>query len=80
MMYLWLLKLYAEQVYKLQHPEMYVNFMLVSTVPNYQTGVYRCRNHEIAEGFKEFKRLFKPIEKEELVDLLSKYLINLGIL
>jgi len=60
-MYLWLLKLYAEKEYGMKNPEMYANMMLVCTIPDYRAGVYHCKTEEIAEGFKEFKRLLRMV-------------------
>lgn len=60
-MYLWMLKLYAEKAYGMQNPKMYANMMLVSTIPDYRAGIYRCKNQEIAEGFKEFKKLLRMV-------------------
>lgn len=60
-MYLWLLKLYVQRTYGMEHPQMFANMMLVSTIPDYRTGIYRCKNHEIAQGFKEFKRLLRMV-------------------
>lgn len=61
MMYLWMLKLYAQKYYNMEHPSMRANMMLVSTIPDYRAGIYRCHNNEIAEGFKEFKRLLRMV-------------------
>lgn len=60
-MYLWMLKLYAQKVYHMEHPKMYANMMLVSTIPDYRSGIYRCKNNEIANGFREFKRLLRMV-------------------
>lgn len=60
-MYLWMLKLYAQKVYNMEHPKMYANMMLVSTIPDYRSGVYGCKTNEIADGFKEFKRLLRMV-------------------
>lgn len=60
-MYIWMLKLYAQKYYNMEHPNMYANMLLVSTIPDYRSGLYRCHNAEIAEGFKEFKRLLRMV-------------------
>ena len=60
-MYLWMLKLYAQKTYSLEHSKMYANMMLVSTIPDYRSGLYRCHNQEIADGFREFKRLLRMV-------------------
>lgn len=60
-MYLWMLKLYAQKQYNMQQSRMYANMMLVSTIPDYRSGIYKCKNSEIAEGFKEFKRLLRMV-------------------
>ena len=65
-MYLWMLKLYAEKTYNLVNPNMYVNFMVVSTIPDYRSGVYKCKNCEIAQGMYEFKRLLRMVASCEI--------------
>lgn len=60
-MYLWMLKLYAEKVYHMEHPNMYANFMAVSTIPDYRAGIYECSNNEVAQGMFEFKRLLRMV-------------------
>lgn len=60
-MYLWMLKLYVAKEYGLEHPEMYANMMVVSTIPDYRSGIYKCNTEEIANGFREFKRLLRMV-------------------
>lgn len=59
--YLWLLKLYAEQRYGMKNPHMKANCLVVSTIPDYYTKVYEVTNLEINEGFKEFKYLLRLV-------------------
>lgn len=65
-MYLWLLKLYVEKEYNMHAEEMYANMLLVSTVPNYFSGVFEVSNREIAKGFAEFKRLLSMVAYYEI--------------
>lgn len=65
-MYLWMLKLYAEKTYGMQHPNMYANFMVVSTIPDYRAGIYSCKDSEIADGFHEFKQLLRTVASCEV--------------
>lgn len=55
--YLYLLKLYVEKEYNMINPTMQVNCLVVSTIPEYYTKVYRVTNAEVQAGFKEFKNL-----------------------
>lgn len=59
--YLWLLKLYAEQKYGMKNPHMNVNCLVVSTIPDHYTKVYKVTNKEIDKGFKEFRYLLKLV-------------------
>lgn len=65
-MYLWLLYLYANKTYGLVNPNMYVNFMVVSTIPDYRAGIYECSNSEIEQGMFEFKRLLRMVASCEI--------------
>lgn len=59
--YLWLLKMYAEQKYGIKNPTMKVNCLVVSTIPDHYTKVYKVTNKEIDKGFKEFRYLLKLV-------------------
>lgn len=65
-MYLWLLKLYVEHEYNMEVSEMNANMLLVSTVPNYFSGVFTVSNGEIAKGFAEFKKLLSRVAYYEI--------------
>lgn len=59
-MYLWMAKLYVEKEYKLD-PDMYANMLVVSTIPDYRSGVFKVYDSDIKAGFKEFIRLLKLV-------------------
>ena len=60
--YSWLLKLYAER--KGVNIESFnANMLLVSTVPDYYSGVFRVKASDIQRGFNEFKHLLKLVAK-----------------
>lgn len=66
-MYIWLLTLYAKKYHnidKISHLE--ANMLLVSTVPDYYSGVYKVSKKQIDRGFKEFVKLLKEVAKLEL--------------
>ena len=45
----------------MKDPHMYTNCLVVSTIPDYRTKVYKVTNKEIDEGFKEFRYLLKLV-------------------
>lgn len=60
--YSWLLKLYAEK--RGDAIESFnANMLLVSTVPDYCSGVFRVKASDIQRGFNEFKHLLKLVAK-----------------
>lgn len=64
-MYLWMLKLYTEKEYKI-NPTLKANMLLVSTVPDYRSGVYPVTNKQIRDGFLEFTKLLRLVAYYEL--------------
>lgn len=60
--YSWLLKLYAEKK-KVNIESFNANMLLVSTVPDYYSGVFRVKASDIQRGFNEFKYLLKLVAK-----------------
>lgn len=60
-MYGWLLMLAAERIYGMENPDMKMNMLLVSTVPNYHAGVFKVSKKEMLRGFKEFNKLLKMV-------------------
>lgn len=59
--YLYLLRLYVEKEYHIINPTMQVNCLVVSTIPEYYTKVYKVTNAEIQAGFREFKNLLRLV-------------------
>lgn len=59
--YMWLLRLYAEHVHGMKNPTMRANCLVVSTIPEYYTKVYKVTNTEVNRGFKEFKYLLRLV-------------------
>ena len=60
-MYLWMLKLYAENGLQMENPNMFANMLVVCTCPDYRAGVCKVYDREIKEGFKEFKELLQMV-------------------
>lgn len=59
--YLFLLKLYVEKEYHMINPTMQVNCLVVSTIPDYRTKVYKMTNAEVQAGFREFRNLLNLV-------------------
>jgi hypothetical protein len=64
-MYMWMLKLYIEREYKVQST-MKANMLLVSTVPDFRSGVYPVLNGMMRDGFLEFTKLLRLVAYYEL--------------
>ena len=58
-MYSYLLKLCAKKFFELDNPTIKGNFLVVSTIPDYQTLVYPMTPKLYKQGFEEFKFLLK---------------------
>ena len=58
-MYSYLLKLCANKFFDLENPTIKGNFLVVSTVPSYNTLVYPMTSEMYKKGFNEFKYLLK---------------------
>ena len=58
-MYSYLLKLYAKKYFKLDNPTIKGNFLVVSTIPEYNSLVYPMSTKLFKQGFEEFKYLLK---------------------
>lgn len=66
-MYMWMLKLYVNNVLKI-NPSLKANMMVVSTIPNYFSGIYQVNNRQMKEGFDEFIELLKMVAYYELTN------------
>lgn len=64
-MYMWMLKLYIENTYKVK-PSLKANMLIVSTVPDFRSGVYPVTNGHMKEGFLEFTKLLRMVAYYEL--------------
>lgn len=61
-MYVWMLYLYCEHIgMDTQAADIYVNMLLVSTIPDYRSGVYRVTNGAIRRGITEMKDLLQRV-------------------
>lgn len=60
-MYSWMLMMWAKKEFQFTKPMLTANMLVVSTVPNYYSGVFKVRNSDINRGFKEFIRLLKVV-------------------
>lgn len=62
--YLWLLTLYAKKYYNISNiNSLKANMLLISTVPDYNSGVFKVTKNEIEKGFCEFSNLLKRVAK-----------------
>lgn len=59
--YSWLLKCCAEKFFNLKNPKVNGNFLVVSTIPEYNTAVYPMTKKLYIKGFKEFTFLLKSV-------------------
>ena len=59
--YSYLLKLYVKNQYNMDKPTIKGNFLVVSTIPDYQTLVYPMTPKLFKSGFEEFKYLLKCV-------------------
>ena len=60
-MYSYLLKLCAKKFFNLDNPTIKGNFLVVSTIPEYNTLVYPMTPKLYKQGFEEFKFLLKTV-------------------
>lgn len=60
-MYNWMLTQYIKKKYGRAPISNTANMLLVSTVPQYHSGVYKVTNDYIRQGFKEFIQLLKLV-------------------
>lgn len=58
--YSWLLRLYAEKN-NIKIDSFKANMLVVSTVPDYRSGVFKVRASDVQQGFDEFKYLLKLV-------------------
>lgn len=59
--YSWLLKLCAKKFYDIDNPKVSGNFLVVSTIPEYNTMVYPMTNEMFKSGWKEYIYLLKTV-------------------
>jgi len=58
--YSWLLRLYAEKN-NIKVDSFKANMLVVSTVPDYRSGIFKVRTSDVQRGFDEFKYLLKLV-------------------
>ena len=59
--YSWLLKFCAEKFFEMKNPTVKGNFLVVSTIPEYNTAVYPMTPELYKKGFREFIYLMKTM-------------------
>ena len=59
--YSWLLKLVAEKFFEVKNPTVKGNFLVSSTIPDYQTSVYPMTPKLFSSGWKEYIFLLKTV-------------------
>lgn len=60
-MYSWLLSLCAEKFYNMKTPTIRANYLVVSTIPNYCSGVTSMNKEDFRKGWNEFSYLLKLV-------------------
>lgn len=60
-LYCWLLSLCAKKFYKMKNFTIESNCLVVSTIPDYYTKVYKVSKRELLMGFNEFKLLLSLV-------------------
>lgn len=60
-MYMYMLRLWCEKENGVKPSTSKANMLLISTVPDFLAGVYKVKNSQIAQGFKEFKDLLQRV-------------------
>jgi len=66
--YSWLLNFCSEKFYGLQKPTIKGNFLVISTIPDYNTAVYPMTPALYKKGFKEFIYLMKVVAYFNIVE------------
>lgn len=67
-MYAWMLRSYVEKQYNMKSSKLMANMLLVCTVPDFRSGVFKVTNGEIRKGFLEFRDLLQRVAYCELYD------------
>lgn len=60
-MYVWMLYHYCIKENISLNPDIYVNMLLISTIPEYKSGVFRVNNNNIRRGIIEMKDLLQRV-------------------
>ena len=60
-MYSWLLSYCSEKFFNLEKPNIKGNFLVISTIPDYNTAIYPMTSDLYNKGFKEFVYLLKVV-------------------
>lgn len=59
-LYLWLLQAALKQYYDIEY-KLEANVLVVETIPNFKSAVYKISNKHIQKGLKEFKDLITKV-------------------
>lgn len=63
-MYFWMLRMYVKQAYPDFHPDhFYANMVVVSTIPDHQSGVFKVDVESQKSGMNEFSYLLRCVVK-----------------
>lgn len=60
-LYSWLLSMLSSRLYSMKNPSLTSNFLLVSTIPNYDTSIYKVSKADFKLGLKEVTKLLKLV-------------------
>ena len=63
-LYIWMLTLYAKKYHNISKiSSLNANMLLISTIPDFKSGIYRVSKQEISKGYNEFKFLLQEVAK-----------------
>ena len=63
-LYIWMLTLYAKKYHNISKiSSLNANMLLISTIPDFKSGIYKVSKQEISKGYNEFKFLLQEVAK-----------------
>lgn len=74
-MYMWMLAIYCKEYHGFRPEHFYANMLVVSTVPDFRSGVYQVTARQQKQGMEEFSKLLRMA----LLTLYKRYDFDDGI-
>lgn len=71
--YSYLTSLVCKNVFNLQYEKLYSNMVVVSTIPNYNSLIFKVYNEDITNGILEFKELISRVAFHEIYGYDKKF-------